>query len=79
MKITRVIMNKPAYLGLSILEISIIVIYEFSYDYVKPKYSEKATLCYMHTGSFIVCIKTEDIYVDIAKNIETRFDTCNYE
>ena len=67
-------MNKPVCLGLSILEISKIVIYEFWFDYVKPKYGEKAKLCYMDTGSFIVYIKTEDIYVDITKDILTRFD-----
>ena len=67
-------MNKPICLGLSILEISKIVIYEFWFDYVKPKYGEKAKLCYMDRGSFIVYIKTEDIYVDITKDILTRFD-----
>ena len=67
-------MNKPVCLGLSILEISKIVIYEFWFDYVKPKYGEKAKLCYMDRGSFIVYIKTEDIYVDITKDILTRFD-----
>ena len=55
-------MNRPVYLGLSILEISKTVIYEFWYDYVKLKYGEKAKLCYMDTDSFIVYIKTDDIY-----------------
>ena len=55
MKRTKIFMNKPSYLGLSILEISAIVImYEFWYDYVKPKYREKTKLCYMHTDSFKV-------------------------
>ena len=49
-------MNKPVYLGLPILESSKIVMYEFWYDYVKPKYHEKAKLCYMNTESFIVYI-----------------------
>ena len=49
-------MNKPVYLGLSILESSEIVMYEFWYDYVKPKYYEKAKPCYMNTESFIVYI-----------------------
>ena len=49
--------------------------YEFWYDYVKPKYGEKAKLCYMDTGSFKVYIKTKDIYVEITKDVETRFDT----
>ena len=51
MKKTEIFMNKPVYLGLSILELSKIVMYEFWYDYVKPKYGEKAKLCYMDTVS----------------------------
>ena len=72
-------MDKPVHLGLSILELSEILIYEFGYDYVKPKYGEKGKLCYMDTDSFIVYIKTDDIYKDIEKDVETRFDTSNYE
>ena len=72
-------MNKPAYLSLSILETSKIVLCEFSYDYVKQKYREKAKLSYMDTESFVVYIKTKDIYSDIVKDAETRFDTYNYE
>ena len=53
--------------------------YAFWYDYVKPKYGEKSKLCYMDRDSFIVYIKTDDIYKDIAEDIETRFDTLNYE
>ena len=53
--------------------------YEFWYDYVKPKYGEKTKLCYMDTNSFIVYIKRDDIYKDIAKYVATRFDTSNYE
>ena len=53
--------------------------YEFCYDNVKPKYGEKAKLCYMDTDSFIVYIKTDDIYKDIAEDVKTRFDTSNYE
>ena len=52
---------------------------KFWYDYAKPKYGEKAKLCYMDTDSFIVYIKTDDIYKDIAEDVETRFDTSNYE
>ena len=56
-------MNRPVYFGLSILELSKIIRYKFSYHYVKPKYGEKAKLCYMDTDSFIVYIKTDDICI----------------
>ena len=72
-------MNKPADLGLSILHLSKTAMYEFWYDYIKPKYGEKAKLCYMGTDSFIIHVKTDDIYKDIAEDIETRFDTSNYK
>ena len=60
-------MNKPVYLGLSILELSKILMYEFWYDYVKPKYGKKAKLCFMDTDWLIVYIKADDIYKDIAE------------
>ena len=72
-------MNKPVYLRLLILELSKILMYELWYDYVKPKYGEKAKLCYMDTDSFIVYIKTDDIYKNITEDVETRFDTSDYE
>ena len=46
--------------------------YDFWYDYVKPKCREKVKLCYMITGSFIIYIKTQDIYEGIRKDVETR-------
>ena len=52
-----------------------IVMHEFWYDYVEPKYSENAKLCYMETDSFIAHVKTDDIYKDIPKHVETRFGT----
>ena len=61
------------------LELSKVLMYEFWYDYVKPKYRENEKLCYMDTESLNVFIKTDDIYEDIAKYVETRFDTSNYE
>ena len=79
MKKTKVKMNKPIYLGLSILEISKILMYEFWYDYMKPKYGNKVELRYMDTDSFIMNIKTNNFYEDIASDVENRFDTSNYE
>ena len=78
-KKTEVKMNKQIYLGLSILEISKILMYEFWYDYMKPKYNDNVKLCYMDTDSFIMNIKTNDFYEDIASDVENRFDTSNYE
>ena len=72
-----ILMNKPVYLGLSILELSKILMYEFWYDYVKPKFGEKAKLCYMDTDSFIVYTKTDNIYKDITEDVETKFDASN--
>ena len=79
MKKTKVRMNKPIYLGLSILEISKTLMYEFYYDYMKPKYANNVKLCYMDTDSFIINIKTNDFYEDISNDVENRFDTSNYE
>ena len=72
-------MNKPIYLELSILEISKTLMYEFWYDYVKPKYGDNVKLCYMDTDSFIMHIKTKDFYEDIANDVKKRFDTSIYE
>ena len=76
---TKVKMNKPIYLGLSLLDISKILMYEFWYDYMKPKYGNRVKLCYMDADSFIMSIKTNDFYRDIANDFEKRFDTSNYE
>ena len=79
MKKTKVKMNKPIYLGLSILEISKILMYEFWYVFMKSKYNNNVKLCYMDTDSFIMDIKTNDFYKDIANDVECKFDTSNYE
>ena len=78
MRKTQIIMNKPVYLGLSLLDLSKTVMYEFQYHYAKPKYGENAKLCYMDTDSFIIHVKTDDIYKDIAEDVKTRIDTSNF-
>ena len=70
--------NKPIHLGQAILNISKTLMYEFWYDYIKRKCGNKARLCYMDSHSFIMHIKTEDFYKDIA-NVESWFDTSNYD
>ena len=72
----KVVMNKLVYLSQAILDLSKIVMYEFHYDYMVPKYGlEKLKLCYMDTDSLVYHIKTEDFYADIADHVQTRFDT----
>ena len=79
MKKIKIKMNKPVYLGFSILVISKMLMYEFRLDYIEPKCQSNAKLCYMDTDSFIIHIKTEDFYEVIANAVEKRFDTSNYE
>ena len=79
MKKIKVKMNKPINLGMSILDLSKTLMYEFWYDYIKPKYQDRAKLCYIDTDSFIIHIKTEDFYKQIANDVETWFDTSNYD
>ena len=68
-------MNKPVYLGMSILGISKTLMYNFWYDYIEPKNGDRAKLCYMDTDSFIIHIITEDFYKDIADAVKIWFDT----
>ena len=79
MRKTQVVINKLVYLGLSKLDLSKTVMYDFWYDYLKSKYGENAKLCYINTNSFIVHVNAKYIYKDIAEDVETRFDTSNYE
>ena len=79
MKKTKVKMNKPVYLGMSILDISKTLMCEFWYDYIKPKYKDKVKLCYTDTDSFVTHIFTEDLFEDINDDVERWFDTSNYD
>ena len=82
-KKTKVKINKPIYLGMSILDISKTLMYEIQYDYIKPtKWSctkNRAKLCYMDTDNFVIHIITEDFYKDIANDFEKWFGTSNYD
>ena len=77
-KTIKVKMNKSVYLGLSILEISKTLMYDFWYDYIKVKYKYNAKLCYMDTDSFIMHIRTEDAYETIVQDAKKRFGTSSY-
>ena len=72
-------MNKLVYFCLSTLETNKILMYEFWYDYIKPKYQHNAKLCYINTGDFTIHNKIKDVYKDIANDVEKRYYTSNYE
>ena len=79
MKKAEVKMNKLIYAGQAILDISKTLIYEFWYDYIKPKYGNKGRLHYTDTDNFVIYVKTDDFYKDIANDVERLFDTSNYD
>ena len=78
MKKVEIKMDKPIYLGQAILDVGKTLMYEFWYDYIKPKYEDKARVLYMNTDSFVINIKTEDFYQDIAHDVEKWFDTSKH-
>ena len=78
MKKTSLTMNKPVYLGMCILDLSKTIMYDFHYNYIKPKYGAKAKLLFTDTDSLMYEIETEDFYKDISGDVKDRFDTSNY-
>ena len=74
----KIVMNKPIYLSQAILDLSKTVMYEFHYDYMKPKYRNDLKLCYMDTDSLVYRIKTKDFYTDIVDDVPKRFNTSGY-
>ena len=78
MKKTSLTMNKPVYLGMSILDLSKNVMFDFHYQYIKPKYGNQAKLLFTDTDSFLYEIQTEDFYKDISEDVKVRFDTSDY-
>ncbi len=78
MKRTQLMYNQPIYLGMSILDSSKNVMYDFHYNYIKKKYGDKATLLFTDTDSLMYEIKTDDFYRDISNDVERLFDTSDY-
>ena len=74
----EIVMNKPVYLGQAILDLRKLVMYEFYYDYIVPKYGSGAKLCYMNTDFVVYHIKMENFYTDIAGDGKERFVTSGY-
>jgi len=78
MKRTKIVYDKPIYLGMAILDLSKVLMYEFHYNYMKKKYGNNAKLLYTDTDSLIYEIQTEDFYMDIARDVDLWFDTSEY-
>ena len=78
MRKTTINLNKPIYLGMSILDISKTLMYNFHYNYIKPKYGDLASLLFTDTDSLCYEIKTKDFYKDISDDVPKWFDTSNY-
>ena len=79
MKRTKLVYNKPVYLGMCILDLSKALMFEFHYDYIKNKYSDRAKLLMTDTDSLIYEIKTDDLYNDISEDVESKFDTSEFD
>ena len=78
MKKTRLVFNKPVYLGMCILDLSKTLMYNFHYNYIKQKYGYRAKLLFTDTDSLMYEIQTEDFYKDISAEVKRRFDTSDY-
>ena len=78
MKKTKLLFNKLVYLGMCILDLSKTLMYDFHYNYIKPKYSERAKLLFTDTDSLMYEIETEDFYRDISSDVHKKFDTSNF-
>lgn len=78
MKRKTIFYNKPVYLGMSILDISKTLMYNFHYDYIKPKYGDKAKLLFTDTDSLMYEIQTKNFNADIAPDVDRWFDTSEY-
>ena len=78
LKKTSLTMDKPVYLGMCILDLSKTIMYDFHYNYIKPKYGAKTKLLFTDTDSLMYEIETEDFYKDISEDVKDRFDTSDY-
>ena len=78
MEKTKLVFDKPVYLGMCILDLSKTVMYDFYYNYIKPKYGNKAKLLLTDTDSLMYEMETEDFYKDISGDVAAKFDTSNF-
>ena len=79
MRLSKVKLDKPSYVGVAILDISKILMYDFFYDFVKPTWGERSEALFTDTDSLALLIHTEDVYRDIAPRVDKCFDTSKYK
>ena len=77
MRKRRLVLNKPVYTGMTILENSKILMYDFYYNHLKARYGPRCDLIYTDTDSLLLHIQTEDVYKDM-KEGSWMYDTSNY-
>ncbi|XP_078335323.1 uncharacterized protein LOC144626188 [Crassostrea virginica] len=73
----KLVLNRPIYVGFSILELSKVLMYDFHYNYVRTTYGSKASLCFTDTDSLCYDIATDDVYLDMQRN-QHHFDLSDY-
>ena len=74
----KVLLNKPIYVGMSVLDLSKHLMYDFYYNTLKARYGENVRLLYTDTDSLIVHVQTDDLYKDMSLNADL-YDTSNYQ
>ena len=79
LKRIKLVFNKPVYCGMSILDLSKTLIYDFHYNYIIPKFGKKQKLLFTDTDSLCYEIETDDFFADIADDVKEMFDTSNFE
>ena len=78
-RLSEVKLDKPSYVGVAILDISKILLYEFFNDFVKPLWGNNVGALFTDTNSLCLLIHTEDVYRDIAPHVDKWFDTSKYK
>ena len=78
MRLSKVKLNKPSYLGIAVLDLFKTLMYNFHYNYIKSMYRDSAKLLFTDTDSLCYQIETEDFYKDISNDVPRWFDTSAY-
>ena len=78
MKKKTIVLNKPIYAGMCILDLSKLHMYRFHYDFIKPKYGDRAKLLFTDTDSLCYHVRTDDFYKDMKTDAD-KYDMSNFQ